>query len=85
MQKRKDIRLTLKPSDAEAFEAAKMKAESESGYTMRDGEFAAKIIIQAVRRHAFDLDRMPKFGLFDGPLADKDMEFMKARFREDVK
>lgn len=49
MPKRKNIRLTLKPSDAEAFEAAKMKAENESGYTMRDGEFAAKTIIQAIK------------------------------------
>ncbi len=50
MTKRKDLRVTLKPADSEAFQVAKMKAEQEVGYTMRDGEFAARIIQQHVRR-----------------------------------
>lgn len=77
MTKRKNIRLTLKPSDAEAFEAAKMKAENECGYTMRDGEFAARIVLQSVRRKAFDIDRMPKFDV-EPELTERDMEFVNS-------
>ena len=51
MTKRKDIRLTLNPSDQKAFNEAKKKAEIELGYTLRDNEFAVRVLAHAVKKH----------------------------------
>lgn len=46
----KDLRLVLKrKQDIEAFNAAKAKAERELGYTLRDNEFATRVLVHGVR------------------------------------
>ena len=46
----KDMRFVLKrKQDIEQFEAAKLMAERELGYTLRDNEFAARVLVQAVK------------------------------------
>lgn len=53
MTKRKDIRFTLKPADAEAFERAKAKAENELGFALKDGEFAARVVSKGITNTSF--------------------------------
>lgn len=50
MTQTKDLRLVLKrKQDIEAFNTAKAKAERELGMTLRDNEFAARVLVQAVK------------------------------------
>lgn len=50
MTQTKDLRLVLKrKQDIEAFNRAKAKAERELGMTLRDNEFAARVLVQAVK------------------------------------
>lgn len=46
---RKDLRLRLPESARSDFAAAKTKAERELGYTLRDNEFAVRVLVQAVK------------------------------------
>ena len=46
---RKDLRIRLPESARSDFEAAKAKAERELGIAMRDNEFAARVLVQAVK------------------------------------
>ena len=49
---RKDLRVRLSGSAREDFNRAKLKAERELGMTLRDNEFAARVLTQAVRERA---------------------------------
>lgn len=51
---RKDLRLRLPVSADADFHAAKAKAERELGYTLRDNEFATRVLVQAVREKSND-------------------------------
>lgn len=46
---RKDLRLRLPETARSDFNTAKAKAERELGYTLRDNEFATRVLVQAVR------------------------------------
>lgn len=51
----KDLRTVLKrKQDIENFNTAKAKAERELGYTLRDNEFATRVLVQAVREKSND-------------------------------
>lgn len=45
----KDIRHTLPDDVAEQFERQKRKAEQEIGMTLRDNEFATRVLTQAIK------------------------------------
>lgn len=50
MTQTKDLRLVIKrKQDIQAFNTAKAKAERELGYTLRDNEFATRVLVHAVR------------------------------------
>lgn len=46
---RKDLRIRLPESAGPDFHSAKAKAERELGYTLRDNEFATRVLVQAVK------------------------------------
>lgn len=46
---RKDLRIRLSTTAQSDFNRAKAKAERELGMTMRDNEFAARVLVQAVK------------------------------------
>jgi hypothetical protein len=48
----KDLRIRLPESSREAFTTAKAKAERELGMTLRDNEFAARVLVQAIKEMA---------------------------------
>lgn len=55
MTQTKDMRLVLKrKQDIEQFNAAKAKAERELGYTLRDNEFATRVLAQAVKSRGLE-------------------------------
>jgi len=45
----KDLRIVLKGENPDLFNRAKAKAERELGMTLRDNEFAARVLVQAVK------------------------------------
>ena len=45
----KELRVKLKPTDAQAFDAAKRAVERALGVTMTNNEFAGRVIRQAIR------------------------------------
>lgn len=50
MTQTKDLRTVLKrKQDIESFNTAKAKAEHELGYTLRDNEFATRVLVQGVK------------------------------------
>ena len=50
MTQTKDLRTVLKrKQDIDNFNTAKAKAERELGYTLRDNEFAVRVLVQAVK------------------------------------
>lgn len=60
---RKDLRLRLPVSADADFHAAKAKAERELGYTLRDNEFATRVLVQAVRQWEPVQDAAPRLHL----------------------
>lgn len=51
---RKDLRLRLPESARSDFNTAKAKAERELGYTLRDNEFAVRVLVQSIKEKAND-------------------------------
>jgi hypothetical protein len=49
---RKDLRIRLPVSADVAFSQAKAKAEKELGITLRDNEFATRVLVQGVKEQA---------------------------------
>lgn len=61
MTQTKDLRLVLKrEQDIDQFNTAKAKAERELGYTLRDNEFAVRVLVQAVRQWEPVQDATPR-------------------------
>lgn len=61
MTQTKDLRTVLKrKQDIEAFNTAKAEAERELGYTLRDNEFATRVLVQAVRQWEPVQDATPR-------------------------
>jgi hypothetical protein len=57
---RKDLRIRLPVSADVAFSQAKAKAEKELGITMRDNEFATRVLVQGVRQWETVQDATPR-------------------------
>ena len=55
MTQTKDLRTVLKrKQDIDNFNTAKAKAERELGYTLRDNEFAVRVLVQSIKEKAND-------------------------------
>jgi len=48
----KEIKVRLKPTDAQAFDAAKRAAERALGVTMTNNEFAGRVIRNAIKEQS---------------------------------
>lgn len=82
MTQTKDLRLVLKrEQDIEQFNTAKAKAERELGYTLRDNEFAVRVLVQAVKPRINDDSLMWLVQNFDW---SDDQYLSAAVYRSDV-
>lgn len=49
---RKDLRIRLPEHARQDFDASKLKAERELGMALRDNEYAARVLVHAIRQES---------------------------------